>query len=148
MTDANNTEDTPRNGRRATDDKQDETVFSSKTSGLWSVVRNSVGVAFVITVCVGVGRFSHTVDTNVNDIAKHDTVIEKILEQNNKLLVVLETQNIQQKESDKRFEDKFDRVIDQLKDVDDSVRDNKKDIIIMQQKISYKDNTGVVLAMR
>ena len=145
MTDANNTEDTPRNGRRATDNKPDESVFSPKTSGLWSVVRNSVGVAFVLTVCVGIGRFSNTVDTNVKDIDHNKVAIRELLDQNRDLIIVLKEQNIQQKESDKRFEDKFDR----LKDVDDSVRDNKKDIIIMQQKISKVDNTRIdYLAMR
>jgi hypothetical protein len=52
MTDANNTEDTPRNGRRATDNQPDEVVFPSKTSGLWSVVRNSVGVALALLLCL------------------------------------------------------------------------------------------------
>jgi hypothetical protein len=148
MTDANNTEDTPRNGRRATDNQCPEDLLSSKTSGLWSIVRNSVGVAFVLTVCVGIGRFSNTVDTNVKDIDHNKVAIRELLDQNRDLIIVLKEQNIQQKESDKRFEDKFDRVIDRLKDVDDSVRDNKKDIIIMQQKISKMDKTSVYLAMR
>jgi hypothetical protein len=102
----------------------------------------------VLTVCVGVGRFSGQVDSNVKDIDHNKVAIRELLDQNRDLIIVLKEQNIQQKESDKRFEDKFDRVIDRLKDVDDSVRDNKKDIIIMQQKISRVDNTGVVLAMR
>lgn len=148
MTDANNTEDTPRNGRRATDNQCPEDLLPSKAGGLWSVVRNSVGVAFVLTVCVGVGRFSGQVDSNVKDIDHNKVAIRELLDQNRDLIIVLKEQNIQQKESDKRFEDKFDRVIDRLKDVDDSVRDNKKDIIIMQQKISKMDKTSVYLAMR
>jgi len=148
MSDANNTEDTTRNGRRSTDNQPDETFFPSKTGSLWSVIRNSVGVAFVITVCVGVGRFSHTVDSNVKDIDTAKGERKEIMVEIREIVSVLREQNIQQKESDKRFEEKFDDVIDQLKDVDDSVRDNKKDIIIMQQKISVVDNTDVIVAMR
>ena len=149
MTDANNTEDTPRNGRRATDNKCAESVLPSATNSLWSVVRNSVGVAFVLTVCVGIGRFSTTLDTAVKNVDDNKVAIRELLDQNRDLLITLKEQNIQQKESDKRFESKFDDVIEKLKDVDDSVRENKKDIIIMQQKISEIDKLSVYqFAMR
>ena len=148
MTDANNTEDTPKHGRRKSDDPEFKTPVSSTRSNRWSSVFNGLGLAFILTICVAVGRFSGQVDSNVKDIDDNKIAIKEILHQNRDLIIVLKEQNIQQKESDRRFEDKFDRVIDQLKDVDDSVRDNKKDIIIMQQKISAVDNTGVIVAMR
>jgi hypothetical protein len=148
MPDENARKDPLNHGRRSTDCEHAQTVLSSQNSGLWGVIRTSVGVAFIITVCVGVGRFSNTVDTNVKDIDVAKGERKEIMVEIREIVTVLREQNIQQKESDKRFEEKFDNVIDQLKDVDDSVRDNKKDIIIMQQKISVVDNTDVIVAMR
>jgi len=145
---ADNTEDSPKYGRRSTDYNDPEEVLPSTKSNRWSSVFNGLGLAFILTVCVAVGRFSGKVDSNVKDIDDNKVAIKEILSQNRDLIITLKEQNIQQKESDKRFESKFDRVIDKLNDVDDSVKDNKKDIIIMQQKISKIDNTGVVLAMR
>jgi hypothetical protein len=148
MTNANNTEDFAGNGRRSTDNKPPETAFSPSASNF----RSRLLIGFIslggITALLGIGRASNTLDTAVKDIDHNKVAIREILDQNRDLIIVLKEQNIQQKESDKRFEGKFDRVIDKLKDVDDSVRDNKNDIIIMQQKISMRDNTGVYLAMR
>jgi CRISPR/Cas system CSM-associated protein Csm2 small subunit len=148
MTDANNTEDTTKHGRRKSDDPEFKTPVSSTHSNRWSSVFNGLGLAFLLGIAVTAGGVLRQVDSNVDDIDHNKQSIKEILIQNNALLVTLAGQNAQQKESDKRFESMFRDVIDGLDDVDDSVRENKKDIIIMQQKISAVDNTGVIVAMR
>jgi len=149
MTDANNTEDSPRNGRRSTDDPSFKTDVPQQVRSNWNNVFNGLGLAFLLTMAVATGKFLGQMGTNVEDIDDNKVAIKAILQQNQELIIAIKEQNIQQQESDKRFESKFDDVIDKLKDVDDSVRENKKDIIIMQQKISKIDKLAVYqLAMR
>jgi hypothetical protein len=148
MNDASNTEDTPKHGRRTTDNPEFEAYIPPTKSNRWGSILNGLGLAFILTVCVATGGFLRQVGTNVGDIDENKQTIKEILVQNNALLVTLSEQNAQQKASDKRFEGMFKDVIDGLDDVDDSVRDNEKDIIIMQQKMSSVDNTSVYLAMR
>jgi hypothetical protein len=146
---ADNREDTAKHGRRATDHIEDEAVLSQASSGLWNIIRNSIGVAFVLTVCVGVGRFSGQVDSNVKSIDENKVAIKEILIQNNTLLLALTAQNIQQKESDKRFEEKFDDANHMLNRINDGVKQNRENIIILQNgKVSISDKTSVYLAMR
>ncbi len=149
MPDENDREDPAKHRRRSTDCEQPKELLSPKDGGLWSVVRNSVGVAFVLTVCVGVGRFSGTVDTNVKDIDHNKVAIKEMLRQNQQLIIALKEQNVQQKESDKRFEEKFDDANEKLDDINNGVQQNRESIIIMQNgKLSMIDNTGVNVAMR
>jgi hypothetical protein len=156
MGNANNTENTSGTGRRSTDNKEPESVLSSPSGSLWGIIRNSVGVAFVLTVCVGVGRFSHTVDTNVKGIDENKQAIKEILIQNNSLILALTVSNTlqeqrdkQQTESDKRFEGKFDESNEIQKKVLDKLGDHDKQIIILNQKVSVVDKLSVyTLAMR
>jgi hypothetical protein len=148
MTDANTTEDIARNGRRATDDKHPEGFISHQNHGLLRWLVNGITVGGVIGAIFLSGRASTAMDTALKNDDKQDIRIENLYVQNNKLLLALTEQNVQQRESDKRFESMFRDVIEGLEDVDDSVRENEKDIIIMQQKISAIDNTSVTVAMR
>jgi hypothetical protein len=108
------------------------------------------GVSFAIALALLLSLL-FALDSVVSPVKDIDTAKgerKEIMVEIREIVSVLREQNVQQKESDERFEEKFDDVIDQLKEVDDSVRDNKNDIIIMQQKISKMDKTSVYLAMR
>jgi len=139
MPNEDNREDTVEHGRRSTDGEQPQELLPPKDGGLWSVIRNSVGVAFVISVCVGVGRFSTQIDENIKDIDHNRVAIVDILKQNQELIIAIKEQNIQQKESDKRFEQKFDDANEKLNDINNGVQQNRESIIIMQNgKLSMR----------
>ena len=137
-----------KDGRRSTDKRRDEGSGTQPGVGFRNWFLNGIAVGGVVTALLGIGRASTTLDTAVKSNDTQDQRIEQLFEQNNKLLLALTEQNIQQKESDKRFEEKFDRTIETLEDVKDGVKENSKDIIILQQhqKLSSKDNTGVQIA--
>lgn len=142
---ANNRRDPEKNGRRATDNQQIKKYMSYPGNSLWGYVRNGIASAFVITALVGVGRASHTLDTAVKDVDENKIAIKNILEQNQELILVLKEQNIQQKESDKRFEEKFDNANEKLKNINDGVQKNRENIIILQNgKLSMRDKTNII----
>jgi hypothetical protein len=143
MGNANNTENTSGTGRRSTDNKEPERVLSSSSGSLWGIIRNSVGVAFVLTVCVGVGRFTNTVGSNVKEIEVAKQERKELMLQNNALLITLAEFNVQQRESDKRFEGKFDESNEIQKKVLDKLGDHDKQIIILNQKVSVVDKLSV-----
>lgn len=149
---ANNEKDTRIHGRRATDDPSFKASVPQTSGNNWRSVFNGLGLAFILTVCVGIGRFSHTIDANVKeiDVAKQER--KELLKQIRDVVIVLKEQNIQQKESDKRFEEKFDDANDKLDRINDGVQKNRESIIILQNgsaKVSIRDNTAVYeLAMR
>lgn len=152
MTDANNTEDTARNGRRSTDNPCTEKVLPQATNSLrfkfFSGFLSLGLITALLTVGISVGKYSTTLDTAVKDVEDNRNSIKELLRQNQDLIIVLKEQNIQQKESDKRFEDKFDDANDKLDRINDGVQKNRESIIILQNgKISMRDNTSVI-AMR
>ena len=143
------TEDTRKYGRRSTDNKSLEKNMPYSTGSLWGSIRNGVLTASFITALIGIGRFSYKVDTNANNIDENKQAIKELLTQNRNLIIVLKEQNIQQKESDKRFEQKFDDANDKLDRINDGVQKNRESIIILQNgKVSMQDNTTVNVAMR
>ena len=149
MESANNTEDIRKHGRRKTDNQPNEEVFPSAKGSNWGNVFNGLGLAFLLTMAVATGKFLGQMGTNVDDIAENKSNIEKMLEQNQELIIALKEQNIQQKESDKRFEEKFDDANNKLDRINDGVQKNRESIIILQNgKVSLKDNTVVNVAMR
>jgi hypothetical protein len=148
MENENNTEGVIRNGRRKTDTVTTEEILPSTISGGVRGVFKWFFSFGLVAALIAVGRASHTLDTAIADNDKQDKRIEQLFLQNQKLILALHEQNIQQKESDKRFEEKFDKTIDTLEDVKDGVNRNSKDIIILQQKVSMRDKTTVYLAMR
>lgn len=147
MNDENDREATAKTGRRSTDNKSDEGFFSSSSISIRYKLFGgffSLGlITSLLTVGVSVGKYSTTLDTAVTSIAENKETIKSILSQNRDLIITLKEQNIQQKESDKRFESMFKDVIDGLDDVKDGVNSNEKDIIILQQKVSRQDKTAL-----
>lgn len=149
MQNENNTEETIRNGRRKTDGLAMEESVPHSPSGLWRSVRNGVFTAAFVTSLIAIGRFSYKVDSNVGNIAENKESIKDILKQNRELIIAIKEQNIQQKESDKRFEEKFDDANDKLDLINNGVQKNRESIIILQNgKMSALDNTHVNIAMR
>lgn len=153
---ANNTENIRKYGRRASDNTAHEEDMSHKDGSLFRWLINGVTVGGVIGAIFFSGRASSTMDTALKVNDNQDTRIEQLFEQNNKLLLALTEQNIQQKESDKRFEKKFDDANEKLNDIkqgqdkmNDNILRNEKDIIILQQKISSIDKLSIYsIAMR
>ena len=149
---ANNAEDTRKHGRRASDNPDYKGDMSHKDGSLLRWLINGVTVGGVIGAIFFSGRASSTMDTALKVNDKQDLRIEQLYQQNNKLLLALTEQNIQQKESDRRFEEKFDDANDKLDRINDGVQKNRESIIILQNgsgKLSLKDKTKVIsVAMR
>jgi hypothetical protein len=150
MSDENNTEETSRNGRRSTDDTTTEGIFP-QSSGTF---RNRLFSGFLalggVAALVGIGRASHTLDTAVATNIKQDTKIEQMYDrltkndiEQNRLLVVLENNVILQKSYEQKILDKLDNTKDQLNNINNGVRGNREAIIIMNGKVTYRDNTRV-----
>ena len=108
MGDANNTENTSGAGRRSTDNKEFETRITSTKSNRWGGILNGIGLAFLLGVAVTAGGFLKQVDSNVKEIEVAKQERKELMLQNNALLITLAEFNVQQRESDKRFEEKFD----------------------------------------
>ena len=159
---ADNTEYTPKYGRRSTDYNDPETILPSTKSNRWSSVRDGLGLAFLLSVAVTIGAYLKQVDSNVIDITDHDKKFEvviarleagdlerlsllKSLEKSN---TILEMRDEQQKKSDSRFETMFKESNDKLDDVIKGVNDNKIQIINLNKTTMANDNTSVIVAMR
>ena len=162
MNDANNTEDTQKPRRRASDHQSVEGVLPSEARSRWSSVFNGIGLAFILTVCVAIGSYTGRVEANVEDIAEHDKKFDivvarleagdlerlsllKSLEKSN---AIQELRDQQQIKSDGRFEGMFNESNKKLDDVIRGVNDNKIQIINLNKTTFVTDNTGVYLAMR
>lgn len=162
MNDANNTEDTPKHGRRASDHQSTESLLPSEARSRWSSVFNGIGLAFVLTVCVAIGSYTGRVETNVTKIEEHDKKFDivvarleagdlerlsllKSLEKSN---AIEELRNQQQIQSDGRFEGMFNESNQKLDKVIQGVNENKVQIINLNKTSFVTDNTGVYLAMR
>ena len=144
MTDANDKRNIGISGRRASDNKPIEKVFSSPTHSLRHWFVSGITVGGVIGALFLSGRASATMDSAVNVNTKQDEkilVLTKLMyeeqSQGRELLTILKNQGQQTKESDERFED-------MLKESNELQRDNREKIIILNQKISAIDKTRVV----
>jgi hypothetical protein len=159
---ADNTENTGKHGRRATDYINDEVVLSSTKGNRWGSVRDGLGLAFILGVAVTAGGFLKQVDSNVTKIDEHDKKFDivvarleagdlerlsllKSLEKSNE---IEELRNQQQIKSDERFEGMFNESNKKLDDVIKGVNDNKIQIINLNKTTSIIDKTNVYLAMR
>ena len=147
-----NTENVRTPRRRATDTIEPKKSVPPPSHGFRGSLFTgvfSLGIATAIfTSGMQWNNYTTKVDSNVESI-------KVLLKQNQELIIAIKEQNIQQKESDKRFEQKFDDANDQLKDIIDgqkemnnNIMNNSKDIIILQQKISLMAIDGVTVAMR
>lgn len=166
MGENNQTEETTDNtrvfGRRASDNTLSDESYRVQTRGFRHWFLSGLTVGGVVGTIFLAGRTSGTLDTVVITNDKQDKVIEKIIErlanndiEQNRLLVVLENQVIQQKESDGRFEKKFDNTIETLQDMREELKQgidkNSEKIINLQlqiPKVSLRDRTAVQIAMR
>ena len=148
MKDADNREDITKHGRRATDDPAIKTDIPQQVRSNWYNVFNGLGLAFLLTMAVGTGKFIGQMGTNVGDIDDNKVAIKAILQQNQELIIAIKEQNIQQKESDKRFEEKFDDANEKLEKINDGVQKNRENIIILQNgKMSMRDNTSTIIVL-
>ena len=151
MNSENDTEGDVKHGRRSTDNKEPQEVFSS--SGV--SFRSRLFAGFValggVTALIALGRASHTLDSAVATNLKQDVRIEKIWErmakddiEQNRILVVLENQVQQQNKSDIEFLNELKETREKLNDIDNGVRQNRESIIMINPKMSKIDNTNVV----
>ena len=154
---ADNTENTGKYGRRATDNPSFKEDIPQTSGNNWRSIFNGLGLAFILTVCVTTGRLLGQMDSNVKNIDKHDQKFELVIKRLEKgdlerlaLLKSLEKsneinqqRNIQQEKSDERFEGMFQDANEKLDDIKDGVFKNQKDIIILQQKVSVKDKLSL-----
>jgi methyl-accepting chemotaxis protein len=153
---ADNSKNSVKYGRRKTDGGNNEKDIPQPQSSLWRSIFNGIGLAFVITALIAVGRFSGQMDSTVSHITKQNENIEKILisvatlteATKNNSESIRDNKDFlkgflgQQRESDKEF-------LDVIKDIKNGVDRNRESIIIMQQKVSHIDKTKVELyAMR
>ncbi len=156
MPDENDREDPAEYGYKLPNGRIAEIDMPHKNHGVLRWLVNGVTVGGVITAIFFSGKASTSMDTALKNDDKQDIRIERLFVQNNKLLLALTEQNIQQKASDKRFEEKFDdanKKLDdsneKLDDINNGVQQNRENIIILQNgKLSMIDNTGVNVAMR
>ena len=149
---ADNAEDTRKFGRRSTDNPGFKGSVSQASNSNWRSVFNGLGLAFILTVCVTTGRLLGQMDSNVKEIDTAKQERKELMKQILDVVIVLKEQNVQQRESDKRFEEKFDDANDKLDRINDGVQKNRESIIILQNsggKLSGRDKTKVdYLAMR
>ena len=146
---ANIPEDAKKHGRRASDNKQMEEGVSSSSYGFRSRLFSGFVAIGGVTALLAIGRASNTLDTVVADTASNTTTIREMLITQTELMHSINKNTEfmnrffdQQKESDKEF-------LDVIRDIKSGVDRNRESIIIMQQKVSIADKTGVYnLAMR
>jgi len=146
---ADNAKDTPKHGRRSTDDPKFKENMPSPVHSNWRSVFNGLGLAFILTVAVASGKLLGRVDANSVDIEEAKNERKEIIVEIRELVYALKDQNIQQKESGKRFEEKFDDANEKLDKINEGVQKNRENIIILQNgKVSMRDKTSVKVAMR
>ena len=140
--------DVPKHGRRATDNKQVETGVSSSSYGFRSRLFSGFVALGGVTALLAIGRASNTLDTVVRDTSNNTVTIREMLITQTELMHSINKNTEfmnrffdQQKESDKEF-------LDVIRDIKTGVDRNRESIIIMQQKVSKADKTGVYIAMR
>lgn len=145
---ADNTKDVRKYGRRATDNKRVETAVSPSYNSVRSRLFSGFLAIGGVTALIAIGRASHTLDTVVKDTAANSAVIQQMLVTQTELMHSINKNTEfmnrffdQQKDSDKEF-------LDVIRDIKTGVDRNRESIIIMQQKVSKADKTGVYIAMR
>jgi hypothetical protein len=144
---ADNKEDITKHRRRHTDNVQMETNLpSSGMSNRMRLFGGVLSVGFVsamLTTGVWIGKYSSTVDAMaLNDKIQNER-IETAIVTLAEVVVILKNQGIQQQDSDKRFEEKFDESNQLQNKVLDELKDQREKIIILNQKISLRDDTRV-----
>jgi len=144
MNNENDKRDTGSSGRRASDYIEPKEVLPSSGNSVLHWIRSGLAVGGVVSLLFYTGRASHTLDTVVVTNVKQDNKIELIITQlhnndieQNRLLLMLENQVIQQNKSDGEF-------LREMRSIGSDVKHNSKAIVIMNGKISARDNTSVM----
>ena len=147
---ADNAENTRNPRRRASDDIDAQTDVPQARGSLWRWLINGITVGGVISAIFFSGRASHSLDSTVKKVDRHDVYIVKMMEKQTELMLAI-SDNTNHYKKNSEFMDKFfdqqeksdNEFKEIIKEIRNGVLNNTKDIIILQQKNTALDKLSV-----